>query len=100
MYFPAGPVGNEFALVKGRPVIVCEQCPTGTPRDIVLADLSQYVMIDSGLKADLSLDVFFDNDQAVFRFVYRCDGSPVWSQPITPYNGGATRSPFVMLAQR
>jgi HK97 family phage major capsid protein len=52
MYFPAGAGGSEFAFVKGRSVIVCEQPPTlGTPGDIVLADLSQYVLIDGGLKA-------------------------------------------------
>jgi HK97 family phage major capsid protein len=28
MYFPNGQMGNEFALLKGRPVIVAEQCPT------------------------------------------------------------------------
>ena len=40
MYFPAGANGNEFALIKGRPVIVAEQSPLlGTP-GIVLRTLA------------------------------------------------------------
>jgi HK97 family phage major capsid protein len=101
MYFPAGTGGNEFALVKGRPVIVAEQCPTlGTPGDIVLADLSQYIIIETGVQANVSMDVSFDTDESVFRFRWRGDGKPAWASPITPYNGGATRSPFITLAQR
>lgn len=101
MYFPAGTGGNEFALVKGRPVITVEQCPIlGTPGDIVLADLSQYVLIDGGFKSALSLDVRFLAYEGVFRFVLRVDGKPIWATPVTPYNGSLTRSPFVTLAQR
>ena len=100
-YFPAGFNGNQFARIKGRPVIVCEQCPTlGTPGDFVLADLSTYIIIDGGLQSALSLDVDFLTNQGVFRFVLRVDGKPAWNAPITPYNGTVTRSPFVTLAQR
>ncbi len=66
----------------------------------MLADLSEYVIIDGGLKTDLSLDVMWTSGQAVFRFVWRGDGKPTWASPITPYNGGVTRSPYVILAQR
>jgi len=101
MYYPAGANGNEFALVKGRPVIVAEQSPLlGTPGDIILADLSQFVIVESDMKGALSMDVLFLQDKGVFRFVWRGNGAPIWATPITPYNGGATRSPFVMLAQR
>jgi HK97 family phage major capsid protein len=102
MYFPAGANGNEFALIKGRPVLVAEQCPAlGTPGDIVLADLSQYIIVDGGLQSALSLDVDFLHFQGWFRFVFRVDGKPAWQTPITPYNGsGVTRSPFVVLGQR
>lgn len=101
MYYPAGANGNEFALIKGRPVIVAEQCPVlGTPGDIVLADLNQYVIVETNLKVDLSLDVFFDNGQGMFRFVWRGNGAPIWTTPIAPFNGGATRSPYVILGAR
>ena len=101
MYYPAGANGNECALVKGRPVIVAEQCPAlGTPGDIVLADLSQYIIVDGGLQSALSLDCDFLTDQGVFRFVLRVDGAPAWQSPVTPFNGTLSRSPFVVLSAR
>ena len=102
MYFPAGANGREHGILKGRPVLVSETCPAlGTPGDIVLADLSQYVLIDGGLRTFLSLAVRWLNDEAVFKFIWRGNGAPIWTQPITPYNGsGVTRSPFVILAAR
>lgn len=40
---------SPFGTLKGRPVIPVEYCETlGTEGDIVLADPSQYVMIDKG----------------------------------------------------
>jgi HK97 family phage major capsid protein len=102
IYIPTGAAGNEFPLLKGRPVLACEQAkPLGTPGDIVLADLTSYATVASSLKMDLSLDVNFVSDQSVFRFVWRIDGKPLWASPITPYNtSGLTRSPFVALAAR
>ena len=101
MYMPAGTYGNPFPLIKGRPCIVSEVAePLGSPGDIALADLSQYIIIDGGLQSALSLDVDFLTNQGVFRFVLRVDGKPAWEAPITPYNGNVTRSPFVTLAQR
>jgi HK97 family phage major capsid protein len=101
MYFPAGANGNEFALIKGRPLIISEISPAlGTPGDLVLADLSQYIIIDGGLQSALSLECQWLSFQGVFRFVLRVDGKPAWSTPITSYNGTGQRSPFVALAQR
>jgi hypothetical protein len=48
----------------------------------------------------ISGDVLFLSDQVVFRFKLRVDGKPLWTSPITPFNGTQTRSPFVALAQR
>ncbi len=101
LYLPQGAAGNEFPLLKGRPVIYAEQSPTlGTPGDIVLADLGEYILIDGGMKAALSLEVKWLSNEGVFRFALRVDGKPSWPTPITPYNGGATQSPFVILGQR
>jgi HK97 family phage major capsid protein len=101
MYMPAGAGGNPYPLVKGRPVIVAEQCSAlGIPGDIVLADMSQFAIVESALKAALSLDVRFMTDEGAFRFVWRVDGKPLWASPISPFDGGATRSPFVTLAKR
>jgi HK97 family phage major capsid protein len=100
-YIPAGVNGNEFPLLKGRPVITVEQCPTlGTPGDLILADLDHYVIVDGGMKYVMSLQVRFDSDQVLLRFVMRVDGKPTISTPIAPYNGAFTRSPFVCLGAR
>jgi HK97 family phage major capsid protein len=100
-YIPAGVNGNEYPLLKGRPVLTIEQCPTlGTVGDLVLADLSKYIIVDGGLNAAISFHVLFDSDEVSLRFTMRVDGKPGFTSPITPYNGGATRSPFVCIAAR
>jgi HK97 family phage major capsid protein len=100
-YIPAGVNGNPFPLLKGRPVLTIEQCPVvGTVGDLVLADLSKYVILDGGMNSAISLHVRFDSDQALLRFTMRVDGRPSFTTPIAPYNGSLTRSPFVALAAR
>jgi HK97 family phage major capsid protein len=90
-----------FPLLKGRPVLTIEQCPAvGTVGDLVLADLSKYVILDGGMNSAISLHVRFDSDQALLRFTMRVDGKPSFATPITPYNGTLTRSPFVCLGAR
>ncbi len=102
LYMPAGAAGNEFPLLKGRPCVTIEQAAVvGTPGDIVLADLSHFLLMDAGMKIALSLDVDFVSDQALWRFTTRVDGQSEFASAITPYNGsGVTRSPFVALAAR
>jgi HK97 family phage major capsid protein len=100
-YIPAGVYGNEYPLLKGRPVLTIEQCPTlGAVGDLVLADLSKYIIVDGGLNTMLSFHVLFDSDEVSFRFTMRIDGKPGFASPITPYNGGVTRSPFIALGAR
>jgi len=101
MYFPAGTGGNPYPLLKGRPVLFAEQSPLlGQVGDIVLADLSQYILIDGGLKTALSLHCRFNTDEGILKFTWRGDGRPAWPAPVTPYSGGATQSAFVTLAAR
>ena len=103
VYIPAGGLSESpYATLFGRPVVPLEQCSElGDVGDIILADLSQYLLIDKGgINAASSIHVRFLYDEAVFRFVYRVDGQPVWNKPITPYKGSATLSPFVALAKR
>jgi HK97 family phage major capsid protein len=97
---PGGLSGAPYATLMGRPVLPCEQTASlGTAGDIILADLSQYVMIDKGgLKSASSIHVNFQTDQTAFRFVYRCDGQPLWDTYLTPYKGTTSyQSPFVVL---
>lgn len=102
LYTPPGNNGNQTGMLMGRPVIFHEHgAVLGTPGDIVLADLSQYVVIDkNGVRQDYSIHVNFLTDEGVFRFVYRVDGQVWWKKPLTPKSGGSTLSPFISLATR
>jgi len=105
LYFPPGSQMNNdplYGRMMGLPVIPAEHCSTlGTPGDIILADMSQYVMSDKGApEAASSIHVRFLNDETTFRFVYRVDGQPTWKKPLTPKNGTNTQSPFISLATR
>ncbi|MBP2653346.1 MAG: phage capsid family protein [Firmicutes bacterium] len=92
----------ERGTIKGRPVIPVEQCSAlGTVGDIILADMSQYMIIDKGgVNAQSSVHVRFLYDENVMRFTYRVNGMPLWDTAVTPYKGSSTYSPFVALATR
>lgn len=105
VYMPANGLSDSpYARLMGRPVIPIEQCQTlGTTGDVILADLSQYVLADKGgIQSASSIHVQFKYDESVFRFVYRVDGQPIWNSALTPYKGGAANSlsPFVVLETR
>ncbi len=101
VYQPAGADGFEFPRLMGAPVLAVEQAsPLGTVGDIVLADLSHYLIIDGGIAPALSVHFGFDNDEATFRFVLHLDGKPEFTSPVSPYSGSTSRSPFVALANR
>ena len=103
VYMPAGGASaSPYGQLMGRPVVPVEHASTlGTIGDISLFDLSQYLMIDKGgIQTAQSIHVKFVYDESVFRFVYRCDGQPMWNLPLTPANGTNTLSPFVQLATR
>ena len=99
---PGGLSGAPYATLYGRPLIVTEyNAAVGTPGDIVLADLSQYTLVDKGgVQAATSMHIAFLTDEMAFRITYRVDGKPMWYAPITPFKGGQTLSPFVTLAAR
>lgn len=93
-----GPYGKMF----GRDVIPVEQASTlGTVGDIVLADMSQYLLAQrSDARIDTSIHVAFLTGEQAFRFMLRLDGQPTWKKPLTPYKGAVLKSPFVTLAAR
>lgn len=99
---PGGLSVSPYATLFGRPLLPVEYCATlGTEGDIILADLSQYVLIDKGgVVADSSMHVKFISDEMTFRFIYRVDGQPTWSNAITPYKGSNSQSPFITLESR
>jgi len=103
VYIPAGGLSEApYGTLFGRPVLPLEQCSElGEIGDIILADFSQYILIDKGgINATSSIHVRFLYDENVFRFIYRVDGQPVWNKALQPYKGSATVSPFVALAKR
>lgn len=99
---PTGVTGAPYSTLYGRPVMVMEHAATlGDLGDLILADFSQYLLIDKGgVNSAQSIHVRFLYDESVFRFIYRVDGQPIWKAPLTPYKGSNTVSPFVTLAER
>ena len=100
MYMAPGSLPNApSGSLLGRPVVETEFNPSiGDAGCILLADMSQYVMIEKDVQAASSIHLQFLTDQVAFRFVYRCDGQPKAAAPLTPYKGtGSTLSPFVAL---
>ncbi len=103
VYMPAGGLsGSPYGSLYSRPVMPIEHCATlGTKSDILLLDLSQYLMIDKGgMKSDSSIHVQFLTGEEVFRFRYRADGQPLWNSALTPFKGSNTLSPFISLDTR
>jgi HK97 family phage major capsid protein len=99
---PDAPVGAPRMALAGVPLQCLEAAKTlGTVGDLVLLDPSEYIVSDKGgLQQTVSMDVKFLSRETAFRFVLRVDGQPVWAQPVTPYNGSETQSPYVALATR
>jgi HK97 family phage major capsid protein len=88
----------------GKPVIPIEHASAiGDVGDIMLADMSQYLLIEKGgIQAANSIHIKFDYDEVAFRVTYRVNGQPLLASPLTPYKAtsGRTLSPFVTLAAR
>jgi len=97
---PGGASGSPYSTIFGKPVleIECGQA-LGTEGDIMLADLSQYAMIEKGgIEVAWTNALGFLTDETVYRWVTRNDGQPGWASALTPKSGGATVSPFITLA--
>jgi HK97 family phage major capsid protein len=92
---------GKFTMLT-RPVIFTEKTETlGTKGDIMLADLSQYVIgLRSEMRFDLSIHVAFSTDEVLARLIERHDGQPLWNEPLILADGTTTVSPFVVLADR
>lgn len=103
VYLPPGGLSQSpYGTLLGRPVVPQEYCSTlGTEGDIVLADPSNYVLIDKGdIQYATSIHVAFLTNEQAFRFIYRVDGQPVDDKPITPFKGTDKQSTFITLATR
>lgn len=99
------PVGGEFGYgtLLGRPVMVTQHNPTvGAQGDIALVDWKSYRTITKagGIETATSMHLWFDLGLTAFRAIFRVAGQPLVTKPVTPNNGTATLSPFVVLDVR
>lgn len=103
LFIPAGGAsGSPYNTLLGRPLLAIEQASApGTPGDLVLADLSRYIMIEKGgIQTAMSIHVRFEYDESMLRFVLRTDGQPMDRVPLTPFKGTDTTGAFVALDTR
>jgi HK97 family phage major capsid protein len=100
----ASPVYDAASrTLMGRPIVATEAASKlGDAGDIILGDLSQYLLLmkTGGIQQDFSLDCWFDFDISAFRFRFRVAGLPWLNAPVTPPYSSTTRSDFVTLAAR
>lgn len=106
-----GPAGNPSYVwigngrdsmpttLMGYPIFFVENAmPLGTQGDLILADLSKYVIGDRQMVTmDASKHYRFRYDLTSWRAVHRVDGRPWLSAPITYRDGVTQVSPFVIL---
>lgn len=100
---PLGLSAEGYNTLKGRPVVPVEACSTvGVNGDIILVDFNQYWAITKaqGIRTDMSMHLYFDQDLMAFRFTFRMNGMPAWSKALTRENGSNTLSWAVSLAAR
>lgn len=88
--------GNQ--LLAGHPVVFHERSPAlGTKGDVVLADLSYYLVKDgSGPFVAASEHVHFTKNKTVIKVFWNVDGRPWLTAPLKLENGWEA-SPFVVL---
>jgi HK97 family phage major capsid protein len=102
------PAGNNLAnpnqtTLFGRPVIFHQACETkGDLGDIFLVDLTQYLTVTKGggIRSDMSMHLWFDQDMVAFKFRIRIGGLPWWPTTLAARDGTTTYSPFITLAER
>jgi HK97 family phage major capsid protein len=102
---PNGIAGSPYATLQGRPVVPIEPCSAaGTQGDIILVNLDNYIMYTKAgqqePRQDVSMHLFFDQGLMAFRFTFRLNGTPLWTNTITRENGSNTLSWAVTLAAR
>lgn len=106
---PGGVSGSMYGSLWGRPVVPHQVAETiGDLGDVMLVDLSQYLTATktgngrdaNGIRSDVSIHLWFDQDMVAFRFTLRVAGQPWWASAISQRDGSNTQSPFVVLEAR
>ena len=100
---PAGLPNAPNGTLLGRPIMYSEATQAvGTPGDILFVDFTQYLSLfkSTGLRADTSIHLWFDQGLVAFRFTMRLGGVPWWSSSITRAKSSNPLSFAVALASR
>jgi HK97 family phage major capsid protein len=92
---------DEGPSILGKPLIITEAtAPLGSAGDVILADMSQYLIADRETDFVNSIHVRYLSNENVFRFRLRLDGQSAWRGPVVPKNCTAQASPFIALQAR
>ena len=103
VWMPAnGIAGKPFDTLFGYPAFPTEFLPVvGDAKDIMLVDLEEYLWISKGgIKADVSIHVYFTTNQTLLRFVWAVNGMPKHNSAKTLFVGSETVSPYLYIAER
>lgn len=90
-------------MLMGRPIRFNEHAKTlGLQGDLQLVDLKGYYGLYKSLEPEFatSIHLWFDYGLQAFRWTFRFGGQPHLSAPVSPANGSATKSHFVVLDDR
>lgn len=104
VFLPSQNVASAtYGMLKGRPLVLSEHANAASAQgDINLVSLKGYRTITKagGLQTATSMHLYFDADLMAFRFIFRMNGKPILSKPVTPPKGNNTRSYAVSLQAR
>jgi HK97 family phage major capsid protein len=110
IYLPAGGLSAApYGMLLGRPVIPHQVCETvGDLGDIMFVDFNQYLSLTKtgggrdagGVRTDVSMHLWFDQDLVAYKTTIRIGGQPWWSAATSMRDGSSTQSPFIVLQAR
>jgi HK97 family phage major capsid protein len=110
IYLPPGGVSQaQYGNLLGRPVIPHQTARTlGSLGDIMFVDFGQYMTLTktgggrdaNGMRTDVSIHLWFDQDLVAYRFTLRLGGMPWWSTTTAQASGSNAMSPYITLAAR
>ena len=95
--------GDYDGTLNSRPLMLSEHAAAfSSAGDLSLLALNGYRTITKagGIETATSMHLYFDANATAFRFIFRVDGKPILSQPVTPPKSSNTRSYFVQLGAR
>jgi len=110
VYMPAGGMSQApYGTLLGRPILPHQVAETlGDLGDIMFIDFNEYMSLtkigggrdQNGMRTDVSIHLWFDQDLVAYRFTIRVGGQPIWNSTIGQRDGTNVQSPYVTLAAR